>query len=92
MHRHFITFTLSTISLFQTPLLAWNNYGHMTVAYIAELAKSTGRGASGFEAGREVLFREGHKQLPPTAVSVRYRSLWPDGAARSGVVDAGTGT
>jgi len=35
MHRYFITLTLSTIGLVQTPVLAWNNYGHMTVAYIA---------------------------------------------------------
>src|SRR2546430_3143966 len=35
MHHYFITLTFSTIGLFQTPVLAWNNYGHMTVAYIA---------------------------------------------------------
>jgi len=32
MHRYLITLT---IVLFQTPVLAWNNYGHMSVAYIA---------------------------------------------------------
>ena len=35
MHRYFSTLTLSTIVLFRMPVLAWNNYGHMSVAYVA---------------------------------------------------------
>jgi len=35
MQRYLITLILSTILLFQTPVLAWNNYGHMSVAYVA---------------------------------------------------------
>src|SRR5947208_16602910 len=35
MHRYFSTLTLATIVLFQMPVLAWNNYGHMSVAYVA---------------------------------------------------------
>jgi hypothetical protein len=35
MHRCLIALTLSNIVLFQTPALAWNSYGHMSVAWVA---------------------------------------------------------
>ena len=35
MHRYLLTLALSTIVLSQTPVMAWNSYGHMSVAYVA---------------------------------------------------------
>jgi len=35
MNRYLITLALSIIVLSQTPALAWNSYGHMSVAYVA---------------------------------------------------------
>ncbi len=35
MNRYLITLALSIIVLSQTPALAWNSYGHMSIAYVA---------------------------------------------------------